>query len=295
MASDGLQWQNITASSSDSNPIYGDFGVYNIKSDIVEQVWRSGIPSDGKAWFLLDCGKSDTTSDTKAFLMDTLAILNHNFSPKAEISVWGYGGAGIGSSTRSVVKSLGTLLIDKVNPKFDNSDFVWVMSQAKYDSYAPGPLPQFRHWLIEISDPNNVDGYIQIGRFAAGSATIFTAEENLTANITYREISYKDEVKINGFTSISNARSLKKTLRSEFKNLNALSTLLGNPNTNYYNLKRYLRYCRDIFKALIIVDSRDPYLFYLYSKVADMPTEECNYLDDAALYVSMNIEWDEAR
>ena len=302
IASDGLQFANITSSSEQ---IIGDFSVSNIKSDIIEQVWRAksatqvgSTYSPNSVWFVIDCGLKAGSSVTKEVVFDTLAILNHNLTKSAKISVWGYGTSNTGSATRDIIKSsvaLGTgkKIIDGVSPDADYYDFLWVMPEEDYAG-----AKAYRHYLVEITDTNNVDAmpdgtrFIQIGRFVAGAATIFTKEENLTSEITYQEVSYKDEVKINGFTSISNSRSIKKKIRASFKSLNAIS---NNGNTNYYNLKRYLRYCRDTLKALVIIDSRDPYLFYAYGKVSEMPQEQCNYVDDGALYVSLDVEWDEAK
>jgi hypothetical protein len=312
IASDGLKWANIKGNSVQ---VGGDFSVLNVKSDVVEQVWRSLLDKDDdSAWFIIDCGETEVSGTaTKAIMFDTLALLNHNLSPTAKISVYGYGSASTGAApTKAQMLANGdavvTLFKDK-SPKADYADFIWVMPVADYATTIIKPR---RYWMVHIKDPANTNEvntapsgeapsmkkYIQIGRFVAGEATIFTTEENITSEIEYQEVSYKDEVRITGFTSISNARSIKKKIKTELKNINALASdtsASGRTFHNYKNIKRFIRYCRDTLKSLVIVDSRDPYMFYAYGKLTETPVESCNYLDDRSMYVSMNLEWDEAK
>ena len=286
ISSDGLIYDNIFASSP---AMFGDFSVYNLKSDIVEQVWRTA--ETGEAFFQLDCG-ANGDGPSKTVIFDTIAFLNHNLTPAAKINIWGWGASINPPPEKSVLKTLGTKIVTDLKPLDDvnEKNIIWV---SPTEVAGMG----YRHYLIQIEDPTNSDGYIQLGRFLAGAASIFTTEENFTANFTFQEASYKDEVKISGFTSISSARSLKKNMSVEFKNLNgAPYTATGAKRaSNYSNFKRYARYCRDTLKALIIPDSRAPYLFSLYAKMSEMPKEKCNFLDTDALYIDMDVEWDEAK
>jgi hypothetical protein len=286
IASDGLIYENIINSSSAA---YGDFGVYNLKSDIVEQVWRTTNTANG--YFQIDCGENNG-GPTKSVIFDTIAFLNHNFTPAAKINIWGWGASNQSAPTVSALKSNGTKIVTDLKPVDDvnEKNVIWV---SPTEVSGTG----FRHYLIQIEDPNNADGYLQLGRFVAGAATIFTTEENFTADFTFQEVSYKDEVKINGFTSISSARSLKKKMTVEFKNLNGAPHKEDGTKrvSNYSNFKKYARYCRDTLKALIIPDARAPYLFSLYAKMSETPVEKCNFLDENALYVNMDVEWDEAK
>jgi hypothetical protein len=176
-------------------------------------------------------------------------------------------------------------------PEDDHSkenNFIWVSPTEITSS--------FRYYLIEIQDLKNEYGYIQIGRILGGQATVFTEEENITSEFTYQEVSYKDVVEVNGFTSVANARSMKKKMGVELRNINAIPVREGSlSGHNYRNLKRYMRYCRDTLKALVIPDSRIPYAFHIYAKMTEVPQESFNFLDFDALYVTMNISWDEAK
>lgn len=291
IATDGLMWNSIISSSSDSNLIPGDFSVYNTKTDIVEQVWRTGIPNDGVAWILLDVGKDGVGS--RAISIDTFALLNHNFTSEAKITVRGYGISSDSKPTRDTVKTSGTVLFANETPNALSPNFIWVSENEQTN--------KFRYWLIEIEDSKNTSSiggkrYLQIGRIIGGQATVFTEEENITANFSYQEVSYKDEVKINGFTSISNTRAMKKKIRISFKNLNSFKSANEiSSATNYLNLRKYMRHCRDTLKALVILDSRDPYSFHAFAKLSELPTQDCNYVTEKSLYVSMDLEWDEAK
>lgn len=310
ISSDGNKWANITSSS---RQVDGDFNVYNLKSDIIEQVWRSFLDEDGSAWFIVDCGSQETGTAVKAVTFDTVALLNHNLSPSAKVYLYGWGNADTNTPpTKAQMLSYTesangrVTLLDGVSPYNAHKDLLYVQSISENTRTVSKAR---RYWMLRVVDPANtnstddgVDGngavimkpFIQLGRFIAGQATILTTQENITSSITYREVSYKDEVKLTGFTSVSNARSMKKKVKVSLKNINAISSSPAE-TSNYTNIKRFIRYCRDTLKSLVIIDSRSPYQFYAYAKLTETPSEECNYLDDSSLYVSMDLEWDEAQ
>jgi hypothetical protein len=145
-----------------------------------------------------------------------------------------------------------------------------------------------RNWCVEINDPTNPDGYIEIGRFVAGQASILTELENITHSLSYTEESFKDEMQINGFSSISNNRALKKKLTVSFENINLNAA-------NWAILRRYMRYARDTKKALILPDPTEVYRFNLYAKLKKMPEQKVTYIDNQTVYGSFNLEWDEGR
>jgi hypothetical protein len=166
-----------------------------------------------------------------------------------------------------------------VQPNYENIYYIASVSAAN----------QYRHWRVLIQDPTKPDGYISIGRFAAGEAMVFDTRENMTMDVDYSQINYKDELKLNGFSSISNNRALRSRLRLGFDNLDMES------NDNYAQLQRMLTYCRDTLKALVIPDPRRPYRYSVYSKLSQMPQEKHRYIDDATSYATFDLEWDEAR
>lgn len=288
IGTDGLKYNIFGAGTSPSIP--GDFSILNAKSDIVEQVYRTS--NIATCYIQMDCGVPDDNLigvvEQKAIVVDTFALLNHNLTQNAVIKLYGYGNEGtMPPSTPAQFLASSPELIFTASPNVDllETNFIWVSPIQRIQKY--------RHYLIVITDSANPDGYIQIGRILGGEATIFTTDENFTANFTYQEVSYKDTSEVNGFTSVSNARSLKKKMTAEFINLNAIPT--GSSGLNYRNFKRYARYCRDTLKALVIPDSRIPYMFHLYAKMIEVPSEKFNFLDMDALYVSMTVDWDEAK
>lgn len=285
---DGLKYNIFGSGTSTSIP--GDFSILNAKSDIVEQVYRTS--SIETCYIQMDCGVPDENLielGTKAIVVDTFALLNTNLTVKAVVKLYGYGDEATSppSTPDQFLAQPSKELIFTASPSSDSSevDFIWVSPTQRIQKY--------RHYLIVINDPENSDGYIQIGRILGGEATIFTTDENFKANFTYQEASYKDDVAVNGFTSVANSRSLKKRMTIDFGSINAIPD--KPQGLNYKNLKRYMRYCRDTLKALIIPDARIPYTFHLYAKMVEMPQEKFNFLDMDSLYVDMTVEWDEAK
>jgi len=270
IASDGLTFNNVGASSNAGQ----DFLPINLKSDIVEQKWRSGAALE--EWIQVDCGAGITR------IFDTIALISTNLSPGAVVRIYGFGGPFEAAPPSDDLWYAMTpyAIMQMPNANENTEDVIWIAPVQ--------PLVGYRHWRIRINDENNPDGYIEIGRFAAGESMIFV-NENYTMDVDFSDINFKDEVSLNGFTSIANNRALKRRLRLTFNDLN-----LGSQQ-NYRNLKSYLRYCRDTLKALVIPDPRHPYLYTVFSKISEMPTQQHRYIDADSHYSSMTIEWDEAK
>ena len=165
----------------------------------------------------------------------------------------------------------------------DETNLIWISPTI--------PAASYRHWRLFIDDPTNSNAYIRAGRLVAGSALIFNGE-NCLDSIAYNEVSFKDEMSVNGFTTVSNNRALKKYMKLSFGNLDTVS------RANYRLLKRYLRYCRDTLKALVIVDpsnDTNKYKYTVFSKIKVLPTENHNYVDSTSTYTTFDIEYDEGR
>jgi hypothetical protein len=141
---------------------------------------------------------------------------------------------------------------------------------------------------LQISDSRNKDGYVEIGRFVGGSASILTELENFTDDVAYSEENFKDELKINGFSSISNNRALKKTMTMKFNNLDM-------NGDNYKILRKIFRYIRDTKKALVLPDPSDLYRFNLFAKLEKMPKLNVKYIDKETVYVTFDVEWNEGK
>ena len=269
-SSDGTQYNNVSASSNAGQ----DFLAINLKSDIVEQKWRSGGVLE--EWIQVDCGVGLTR------LFDTVALISTNLSPGAIIRLYGYGGAYEAAPASDAIWYALTpvAVIATPNANDNTEDIIWIAPEQ--------PTQSYRHWRIRINDENNADGYLEVGRFVAGESMIFV-NENYTMDVEFSDLNFKDEVQLNGFSSIANNRALKRKLRLTFENLNV------NSLQNYKNIKSYLRYCRDTLKALVIPDPQNPYLYTVFSKVSQMPQQTHRYVAADSHYSSMSIEWDESK
>lgn len=266
IASDGTTTENFTASSNASI----DKNVINLKSDIVEKYWQTTGVTD--EYFQFDVGAGRT------MLMDTLALIGHNLTGSAVVNIYGSGSGGSSAPVSWVGVPLLTTIEMPSDPLEEN--VIWIAPTL--------PATAFRHFRVTISDPTNPDAVIRIGRFLAGAALIFTTE-NCLDNVEFKKENYKDEMKINGFTSVANNRSLKKTLGLSFKNLNRLQF------ANYRRLVQYTTYCRDTLKALVIVDPTDPYQFSTFAKLKTMPSEKHSYMSADTSLVMFDLQYDEGR
>lgn len=265
-ASDGIVYDNVLASSAAT----GDFGAINIKSDIVEKVWRT----TGRTfeYFQVDVGEGLTR------LFDTIAIINHNLTTSAVVKVYGYGTTyDLPPSNWSTVPLYAQIPMPAGGGE---ENLIWVSPTQ--------PINQFRHWRVTIEDPSNPAGFLQIGRFVGGAALIFQ-NENFEARFQYAERNFKDEVQLNGFTGVANNRAVKKYLKIKLPNINAIG------KQNFSQVRRYFRYSRDTLKGLVIPDPLNPYLFTVFAKLTEVPQLDMDYIDGQNIYADINLNFDEAR
>jgi len=268
-ASDGIEYANYLASSEATN----DHEIINIKSDIVEKTWRAtGCSSE---WVQFDAGAGQVMG------VDTLALLNNNLSQNAIVEISAYGGGsddvpGNWESESSYIASI-TMPSDATE---DNLIYISGSAVSSLNSY--------RHWRVTMQDPSNNDGFIEIGRLVAGESFVFDVE-NCTHEVEFGFKNYKNEVNLNGFTSASNNRALKKELRLTFQDLNVIS------RTNYSEWNRMIKYCRDTLKMLVIIDPENPYRFSVFSKLSEIPGEKTRYIDGSTMYATIQATWDEGR
>lgn len=336
-ATDGLKWQNIIKSSDSSTNLGVDVAVINLKSDIVEQVWRANqilsfansLTPKTCVWVVFDAGGADNGIDSRTCAVEMFALLNHNLSKEATISVYGYGPESTSAFTtenviidapyteRDTPQQQGYLIakftvqqhIDSFNLSEYDNNIIWSYGDPNFLADALPTYPyqdtinkSFRYFMLVIEDPKKTDQqYIEVGRFIGGQPLIMI-EENFSANVEYQEVSFKDEVQLNGFTSIANSRALKKTLKLTFEHLNSRKTnnfTLDTGDTrsaiNHKALRKFSGYCRDTIKSLVVPQINNRYLFYAYGKLTEMPVEGFDYVDEESIYVDMTLNWDEAR
>jgi hypothetical protein len=267
IASDGIVSNNFTASTSAST----DKSIANIKTDIVEQYWQSTGTDEH---FTFDVGTGRTS------FIDTIGFINHNLTTSAVVNIYGYGTSeDPAPGSWAGVPLYATIPLPEDRPNEEN--LLWIAEDF--------PLEGFRHWRVTISDPTNPDGFIRVGRFVAGQALIFAGFENFIDRLNYGRKNFKDELSLNGYTTISNNRALKKFLRLTFTNLAQVNA------NNYKNLETMLEYTRDTLKMLVIPDPQNPYNYSVYAKIAELPEEEHRYVDADTRYADLTISWNEAQ
>ena len=210
--------------------------------------------------------------------MDTFALISTNLTTSAVVKIYAYGS---GSSAAPVSWSEADLYatIPAVADPLERNR-IWISPTL--------PATTYRHWRVTITDTTNTDGFIRVGRAIGGSSLIFTTENCLDA-VNFKRENYKDEFKINGFTSIANNRAFKKTMTLNFKNLNRLQYV------NYKRLMTYCNYCRDTLKALVIIDPQEPYIFSVFAKLKSLPEESHTYVSADTSNVDLSLSYDEAR
>jgi hypothetical protein len=252
----GVSGTNWTASSTAA----GDFSANNLNTDIVEQVWRS---VNSVTSVVLTCD----TEVVQGVAIDTLALLNHNLTTSATITVEGS---------------------DNISFSPVEQSFAVVPTRQNAYYIAPTfPTIQSRYWRIIIADPTNPDGRIQIGTLLFGNATIFQGE-CFTDNVTRRRRHFSDKVPTEGFTNVSNDRALKRAISLEFR-------WLRYQQGNFRALEEIFEEDRTSLKCLWIPDPQDPGRFGAFAKLVQLPDElHRNLGAEASDTVDLNIEVDES-
>lgn len=255
--------QNWKANSTET----GDFLPSNVNTDIVEQVWRSNSPAT--TGLQLDCD----TERAQGVFLDTLAILNHNMTTSASITL-------IGSNTDdfSVVGISIPLAVSGTDPN------IYYLAPSL-------PNNSYRYWRISIDDGTNGDGYVQIGTIIFGASRIFFGE-CFVDEIEFQLKDYADSVATEGFTNVKNSRAQKKTLRLDFRSLDFT-------RGNFQLMRSIFQYARTTLKCLWIptpdpTDQEYTARFAVFSKLTQVPVERHNNKGREADYVSFTLDLDES-
>lgn len=256
--------QNWKSNSTES----GDFSPFNLNTDIVEQVWRSNAPDT--TGINLDC---DTERPQGVFL-DTLAILNHNLTSSATVTL-------IGSNT-SNFSVIGVSIPLEV--RSDDPNIYYIASTL--------PNQGYRYWRLSIDDGSNPYGFCEIGTIIFGASTIFIGE-CFVDDVVFQLKDFTDSVQTEGFTNVNNSRAQKKQLQLEFRSLSYLKS-------NFRAMRSMFRRERTVLKCLWI-PTPDPTnqeltsRFAVFSKLAEIPSERHNHKGRTADYVSFTIQLDESK
>ena len=250
----GTNWTATTTEASSSN----SFDVNNLNTDIVEQVWRSADTNVTS----LTCD----TEDSGGVFLDTLAILNHNLTQGASITL-------IGSNS----------------PSFTTTPFVEQLSVEPNNMYYISeqlPLQSYRYWRLDINDTTNPNGFLEIGTIVFGSSTVFTTEENFTDEVTFGIKQFEDSIQTEGFTNISNDRGQKKYLDLSFKKLQG-------EGRNFGELRKLFESAGSLLKVLWVPTPQKPSQLALFSKMTSIPKEKQKYSGE--LYVDLTVNLDESK
>jgi len=260
-AGQGKNWVSNTTEA-------GDFSPFNLNTDIVEEVWRSDAPT--LTGISLDC---DTERPQGVFL-DTFAILNHNMTTSASVTLIG--------SNSSTFAPVGVTIPLEVREDDPNIYYI-----------APTlPNSGYRYWRVSIDDSSNTKGFVQIGTIIFGASSLFTGE-CFVDQVMFQLKDYTDSVSTEAFTNVTNSRAQKKILSLEFRSLAYLKS-------NFRLMRGLFRVKKTVSKCLWIptpsaTNQEYTARFALFSKLVQIPVEQHNHKGGDADYVSFSIELDESR
>lgn len=235
----------------------GDRGVNNINTDIVEQVYRSVNTT-----ITLQCD----TQISQGIFNDTVAILGHNFTTSASVTL-----QGSNDVTFSSIPLSETLFVETEN-------LYWISEFL--------PLTSYRYWRFVVSDSTNTDGFIEIGTIVFGPSIIFNGE-CFTDQVVRRKTHFADRIRTEGYSSVSNDRALKRAVSLSFRKLNYL-------RENYSNLVSVIDTARTSLKCLWIPTPQYASRFAVFGKLSEIPVENHQAISQDADYIDMDINVDEA-
>lgn len=256
-------WGNTIATGQNwisTSTAAGDFTPFNLNTDIVEQRWQSAA-SVTTATLSCDTEIAQGTS------IDTLAILDHNFTSSAVVTLEGADNGAFSPTATSI-------------------PLTWTRGNLWY--IAPTfPIQQYRYWRLIIADPTNSDGYLRVGTIVFGTSIIMQGE-CFVDEVRRRHKHFVDRNPTEGFSNASNDRALKMNVGLEFKNLEY-------GRGNYNNLRDIFSTARTSLKCLWIPDPQDPTRFGVFAKITNMPDEtHKNMGPGASDTVDFGLEVDES-
>ena len=248
----GTNWSVIAGGTAP-----GDRGINNVNTDIVEQTYRSTTTS-----ITIQCD----TQISQGIFNDTLAILGHNFTTSASVTL-----QGSNDVTFSSVPFNEALTVELEN-------LYWISEYL--------PLTSYRYWRLVISDVTNTDGFIEIGTVVFGSTIIFNGECFID-EVVRRKTHFADRVRTEGYSNVSNDRALKRAVSLTFRRLNY-------NRENYENLVGVIDTARTSLKCLWIPTPQFASRFAVFGKLAEIPVENHKAISRDADYIDLDINVDEA-
>jgi hypothetical protein len=240
----------------------GHFSPNNLNTDVLEE--RTQTDAITALWEL----RCDTGIPQGAFV-DTVAILEHNFTRSARVTLQGTNDPTWGSVGSSIV----------------------MVTEIKNMFYIAPTLPNqsFRYWRFIIEDSTNPDtDGLKIGVIVFGASKMFTLRENFEIPVKWGKVHYKDTTDVEGYTTASNDRGIRKTLGLDFSNLKY-------DGGNYAMLEEFFDTAKTDLKCLIIPRPTRPSSLAVFAKLQSLPDEQHQANDDNNHYVTFSLDWDESK
>ena len=236
----------------------GDYHPNNLNTDILEQITKTaeGI-REFNVW--CDTGKANT-------FVDTIAILNHNFTKGAVVNILGY--------ASSVLDPPGIT----ITPTVELENTYWVSPEI--------PGTPYRYWRIQVLDYGNPDP-LQMGIVVLGTSKIVTFTETFENPVTFGFKHFKDTIETEGFSPVSNDRAIRKFLSLSF-------SMLKYGGGNYRMFRDYFVTNRTDLKALVIPRPTNPSSLAVFSKLSQLPSESHTSISDEEHYVTLTLDFDES-
>lgn len=231
----------------------GDHDKKNLTTTILRETWRSS----GVGLQEIVIQANDTSE-----AIDTFAILNHNFTDLATVTLQ--------ANTVNNFSSPPVSLTIPWNEKH------MVLLQDLGTAYS--------YFKISILDPTNPCGYIEIGRIIGGTSFTFTQNEDITDDFSLQTEDLAYKMKSEGFFRASNERVKIDKLGIKFDKLQTRSP----DNDNYLGLKAFTNFVGETLPFLTILDPEDPYFSVIWGQLNQMPM--INYTVNRYSTMSLAIE-----
>jgi hypothetical protein len=254
---DGLNWTATSTEPSSTD----SFHIYNVNTDVVEQVWRSatGVTTG----VTLDCDMGVFPS-----FLDTMAFLNHNLTTSAVVNVF--------LSDNPAHAPLG----ESFTFFQDLSDSVYIRPDL--------PTLGWRYMRITIDDPTNPMGFLMIGTIISGSSLVLTDNECFIQTVKRTPVSYTDSIQTEAFTHVKNFRGIRRKTQMTFKNMSYTGP-------NWSRMDALFTIINTTLKALWIPTPQFPLRYMTFAKLTKIPEETHNVISEQSDWVNFVIDTDEAQ
>lgn len=236
----------------------GDYDPNNLNTDILEQITKTAPGVRGfSIW--CDTGKPNT-------YVDTIAILNHNFTKGAVVEIYGYTTNPNGAADITI------------RPTVELENTYWISPDI--------PSNPYRYWRIFVLDYGNPYS-IYMGVVVIGSSKIVSLAECFDNPVTFGFKHFKDTIETEGFSPVSNDRAIRKNLSLSF-------SMIKYNGGNYKMLRDYFITNKTDLKALVIPRPTNPSSLAVFSKLSVLPSESHTAITDEEHYVSLTLDYDES-